>query len=550
MALPRDEFTFPTRSYPYRRGGGAVAADADPASEVALQPGQLYRFVLGLDPVPRPLVGDELNSLLRDPFAELLLKQGRFPLSLAELLATLDAVADQPAGLGEQQCFLVADGGQIVWTPATADLNRQLRFVVARARDGDTRLLVSSSTVVESTEQFLQLLAWDPDNAVYNFYERRAGTWLWAGNSRHALTNGTRGRGPFDSHVNGALVMKELRQPWNGWHSMSASIPDTVLAPDDPLRDLPLFRDRSSAHLLESNVIRPGIERWNRARVRAATASGDGKVTEVGTFMRQILETTTVNLTSSSQASSLVDDSVTLILPTTFFLNVDALLDSIGLAPNITPIGVPGKLYRESLNRYEFGLTDGAFRQSGDSFFAFLVPEPAFEDLDVLARLLRQNIISRRFAAALLMVDFANPIFSERRRQLLRYSPTTATRPAGAGAGDPTDLEAQFVAAVEASVPAPGSPEDEFLANWRLPVAIFERTFEARIEDYFAQLGALADTEAGFDGWVRLADSRRREFRRHRLFEFSLTVPTTNIPPDAPILQMRPDGTVQLRPTP
>ncbi len=547
MPLSRDEFTFPTRSYPYRRGG--PAADTDPASAVVLQAGQLYRFVLGLDPAPQPLADAQLTALLGDPFADLLLSQGRFPLSLTELLAALDDVAELPAGLPEQQCFLVADGGQIAWTPDTAEVNRQLRFVVARGRGGDNQLLISASTVVDSTEQFLQLLAWDPVNSVYNFYERRAGTWLWAGNSRHALTAGTRGLGPFDSHVNGSLVMKELRQPWNGWHSMSASIPETVLAPDDPLRELPLFRDRASAHLLELNIIRPGIQRWNRARLRAATASGDGRVTDVDTFMRQLLETTTVNLASSSQVSSLVDDSASLVLPPTFFLNVDALLGSIDLAPNITPIGVPGKLYRESLQRYAFSLTDGSFHRPGDSFFAFLVPEPAFEDLDVLAQLLQQRVISRRFAACLLMVDFPNPVFSDRRRRLLRFAPTTATR-SGGPAVDPTDLGARFVRAVEASAPAADSPEAEFLDNWALPPASVERTFEARVEDYFAQLRALADTEAGFDGWVRLADSRRREFRRRRLSEFSLTLPTTTIAPDAPILQMRADGTVEHRPSP
>lgn len=549
MPVTREAFTFPTRSYPYRHSPalGGPAADPDPAAEVALQQGRLYRFVLGLDRVPRPIEDAEAATLLGDPFAELLLKRGRFPPSLDELLAALDDVADDPAGLPEQQCFLVADGGQIAWTPATADLNRQMRFVLARARDGDTRLLISSSTVSNSTSQFIQLVAWDEGNGVYNYYERRGGTWLWAGNSRHALAPETRGRGPFDSHVNGSLVMKELRQPWNGWHGMNASIQDTVLAPEDPLRTAPLFRDRVSAHELETSVVRPGVERWNRARIAAATASGS-EFTDVRYFMRQILDTTTVNLASSSQQSDQLDDNATLTLPATFFLNVEALLDAIGLAPNIDNVVVPGRLYRQSLRRYDFTLTDGSYRQPGDSFFAFLIPEPAFEDLNVLALLLRQRIISRRFAACLLMVDFPNPIFSERRRRLLAHVPDAAPLTDRAGGPARTDLEARFVAAVEASGQPANSPEEEFLANWRLPAASWQRTFEARVEDYFGQLTGLADSNAGFDGWVRLAESRRREFRRRPLAEFRLTLPTTSIPRDAPTLAMRPDGTVQPRP--
>jgi len=76
--------------------------------------------------------------------------------------------------------------------------------------------------------------------------------------------------------------------------------------------------------------------------------------------------------------------------------------------------------------------------------------------------------------------------------------------------------------------------------------------FEQRIEQYFQVLAAKASTDEGFDGFVRLADSRRREFRRRPLAEFGLTLPTTNIPKDAPFLEMSEDGTVretQRRPT-
>jgi len=273
-------------------------------------------------------------------------------------------------------------------------------------------------------------------------------------------------------------------------------------------------------------VVRPGIERWNRARLNRATSPDGALLTELVFFFRQILDTTTVNLTSSSQPSSEINDDATLTLPSTFFLNTDSLLDDIGLEPQIAPISVSGRLYRESLRRYQFALTDGLFRQEGDSFFAFLVPEPAFEDLNVLTVLLQEKIITLRFAACLLMVDFPNPISSSRRRRLLPYLPATA-RLLSTGAGGPRgDLEAQFVAALEAAEPgsAPDGPEREFLAHWRLPETDWKRTFEQRIEAYFVHLRQQAVTESGFDGWVRLAESRRREFRRKPLAEFRLTL--------------------------
>jgi hypothetical protein len=549
MAVEREQHTFPTRNYPYRQHTTAPSAagedDAldDAMANMKLEAGRLYRFVLGIDARPAPVGDEELSAGLRDPFAELLLKRGVFPLTLREFLSAVDAHNDKPEGLPQQECFLAADGGQIPWTPETAQVNRLLRFVVTRARASDVRLMVSASTVPDSAEQFLQVIGWDASNEVFHFYERRLGTWFWAGNSHHALAPDSRGQGPFDSHVNGTMVMKELRAPWNNWHSMNATIKDDVLAPDDPLRHDPLFTSRASAHMLERNVVRPGIERWNQARLRKATSTDAETLSEVRHFLRQVIDNTTVNLVSSSKESRQVTDDEMLVLPTTFFLNSEALLDHIGLEPDIETVKVRGQLYQDSLRRYDFALTDGSFRQTGDTFFAFLVPEPAFEDLSVLDMLLQARLISPRFAACLLMVDFPNPIFSTRRRQLMAYVPETA-RLAAAGSVR-SNLEEQFVAAVEAVADlAPDSPEQEFLANWRLPEDEWKTTFERRIEAYFASLQQKSATEEGFDAWVRLAESRRREFRRRPLAEFRLTIPTTNIPSHAPLLSMNEDGGV------
>jgi hypothetical protein len=552
MPTVREAQHFPTRNYPYHNRpdvAAGLAADQEAAPKaLELEPGKIHSFVLGLDAAPRVMTDSETAGLLRDPFAELLLKRGDFPLTLRNLLAALDALNADPAGLPKQRSFLVADGGQIPWTPETADVNRRFRFAVTRSRDAQAEMLISASTVPDSDTHFLQLLAWDPINGVFNYYQRLGAAWIWAGNSFHALDPATRGRGPFDSHVNGSLVMKELRLPWSNWHSMAAQISPGVLAPDDPLRDETLFTGRTGAEVMETTIVRPGINRWNKSRLGKATSDDGRNLSDVRFFLRQILETTTVNLTSTSECSAGITDETTLRLPPTFFLNSEALVDSIELDPQIEPITVSGRLYRESLARYEFSVTDGRFRKAGDTFFAFLLPEPAFEDLDLLALLLQERIISKRFAACLLMVDFQNPILSERRRQLMAYVPDTAVLADTANSdGARSDIEAQFAAAVERAAPGLGadSPEAEFLANWRLAPTDWKRSFEQRIERYFSGLKQQAATAAGFDGWVRLAESRRREFSRRPLAEFRLTIPTTNIPPTAAALAMNDDGTVQ-----
>lgn len=532
--LSRIAERFPTRNYPYRVIDGEAEGEEE---SPPLQANTLYRFVQGLDSHPVPLAAEEA-ARLRDPFARLLLLRSIFPLSLRTLLTKLDKLNGDAAGLPQQQVFLAADGGQIPWNEATKDLGRAFRFVVARGRNDDFRLLVSSSTVADGEEDrhFLQLIGWDEDNGVFHYYERRGSTWIWAGNSRHALATETRGRGPFDSHVNGSLVMKELRQPWVHWHAPAAGIPPEALAPDDPLRNDPLFLSRVTADQLETTVVRPGIQRWNRARLARSLQSGT--LTEVPFFFRQILETTTVNLVTTDHVSHLIGDEDEITLPITFFLDADGLLDTVGIEPAIGNVRVPGRLYRESLVRYDIHRTDGRQRVDGDTHFAFLVPEPAFEDRDVLDLLVLRGVLSSRLAACLLMVDFPNPVFSPRRAALLAHVPETVPV---------ASLEERFINAITAAAEetTADSPEREFLGNWALGASEWKPEFERRIESYFSALAVQAATADGFDGFFRLAESRRRAFRRRPLAEFRLTTPMTNIPAAAPALRMRADGTVE-----
>lgn len=545
--LPREDHTFPTRELafgnryaPLAEGIQADDEGAPGAAPAALEPGRVYRMVLGIDPQPVPMDGEELGRELRDPFAELLLKRGVFPQSLRELLQGVDAHNGRPEGLAVQESFVVGDGGQIPWTQATAGLNRELRLVVTRSRGSELELMVSASTAIDSPQRFLQVMAWDPDNRVFHYYQRLGGAWVWAGNSRHALEPPSRGRGPFDSHVNGSLVMKELLAPWLHWSSERARIGNDALAPDDPLRNEPLFRDHTGAQKLEL-AVKAGIGRWTRARLDR-TRAADGTVSQLPLFTRQLLETTTVNLRTADVPSRQVRAGKPLRIPLTFLFDQEALLNVIGLAPDVVPFQVDGALYLDSLQQFGFELRADGFSQPGDVFFAFPFPEPAFEDRSVLEQMLQQGILSERFAAALLMVDFPNPVFSPRRAALTRYTPESA--PPGAR------VEDAFVAAVQAAAAAlpAESPEHEFLANWSLPEDGWRAAYEARLVAYVAAATARAATPDGWSDAVRLAESRRREFCKRPLAEFRLTLPVaTAIPKDAPPLEMRADGSVHPR---
>ena len=293
MSVFRERQRFPTRNYPYRAIRPGEALPAAPPEPIT--PNTLYRRVGGLDLQPRPMTADELKGL-DDPLGRVLRSGKPFPLTLRQLLAALDALAGTADALPNQLVFLVADGGHIAWTPETDELERTFRFAVARG-SGEFPLLISTSTVIDSpkNEAFLQVLGWDKTHGVFHYYERLEGTFFWAGMSHHALDNATRGKGPFDSHVNGSMVMKELRSPWIHWHAPQAGINEEALAPDDPLREESIFKNRVTAERLEMEVVRPGIRRWNEARVRKAV-DADGIWRRVPTFLRQAITDTTVNL--------------------------------------------------------------------------------------------------------------------------------------------------------------------------------------------------------------------------------------------------------------
>jgi len=142
------------------------------------------------------------------------------------------------------------------------------------------------------------------------------------------------------------------------------------------------------------------------------------------------------------------------------------------------------------------------------------------------------------------MVDFPNPVFSPARGKLLAYVPTAATLdPAGGVSQQVADVIVEAAGSLSAD-----SPEAQFAANWRLADADWRDVFVDRIQNYMNAVTVRIGTDQGFDDYVRLAESRRREFKSSRLNEFTLTLPVTNIPPDAPLLQLNEDGTIRQKP--
>jgi len=353
------------------------------------------------------------------------------------------------------------------------------------------------------------------------------------------VTEGTEGKGPFESHTSGNFLMKELRAPWLHWHSPDAGILPSVFAPNNPLRRHPWFRglEPLGAVTCEAEVARPSIRRWTRVRF-AALLSGGGVITRPSRVMSQIVGTPTVNLITSHTEGRAGAVSEDVDLPQTFFIDSEGLTEILGLqAP--PPFEVKSKVYAESLRTFGFRVTDGEkFDRPGDTHFAFAVPERAFEDVAVMAEAIRVGLLTERFAACLLMTDFANPIFSSRRARLLRHTPKTAT----VTAGQSTFSEEMATAIVAAARQAgKGSPEAEFATGWAKGEG-WKNEFNGRLANYYAAVTTRLKSQNGFNDYCRLAESRRENLRSMPIFESPLLLATTNILPSE--LAMRPDGTI------
>lgn len=117
--------------------------------------------------------------------------------------------------------------------------------------------------------------------------------------------------------------------------------------------------------------------------------------------------------------------------------------------------------------------------------------------------------------------------------------------PGGVAASGP-GLENLMMKSLEAAAAEdPSSPEAEFLVHWGADDSTWRDAAAGRISTFMAAVAERLADDAGLDDLMRLAESRRREFRRRPLSEFGLTLPRlATVAPDAPLLLLKADGRV------
>ncbi len=488
-----------------------------------LEPRAIHRFIVGEDQAPRALSTEEATKQLGDPFATLLMLQGTFPHSATATLEAIDQATAPDDPLREQMSFLVGEGTQLA-DPRLA--SRGLRFLVTRGRSSDGPDLIISVFDPEQKDG-VELMAWDRARGGFNYYRTvgDAGAWVFAGNALHAVLEGSEHKGPFESHTSGAMLMKELKTPWINWDSPAARVFETIFPEGDPRATHPFFvdREKQGAITCEAAVARPGFARWARARFEAVTGD-DGTIDRPGRILDQVLRTATANLISSHAESEIVA-TAEVDLPPTFFVDADGL-GLVGL-PVPSPFMLAGTIYQQAIETFQVHINDGnGFDQVGDTHFAFVVPERAAEDQAALAQGIQVGLITDRLAAALLMVDFPNPIFSARRAALLTHVPEQATIGNGTSAFA-EEMANAIISAPEAS--DDGNPEREFAELWAAGDG-WKEQFTTTLKAYYEAIEGKLGDQAAFDDWFRLAESRRALFRKFPISEFGLLLPLSNVP--------------------
>jgi len=498
-----------------------------------LDPNKVHRFIVGRDQAPISILAGELH----DPFAELLLEEPPFPRSSDDLVSRFQAAIGLGDPRGQERSFLVGEGSQIPIGKIPFD-SRTLRFVVALGNPEVDVILSAFDPRAASIE----LMAWDAREKGFNFYRTtEEGAWVFAGNSADAVRPDTEGKGPFESHKSGNFLMKELRFPWVHWQSFKAEVnPNIFEGRLGGHRWLRKTGDGNGtlhgADVCEEQVAIRSVDRWTAARFDAIKTGMEPL--RPRRILEQVITSPTVNLVSSQTTSSAAKNGSPVEIPPQFLVDSETLADPQFLGLDAPPrLLIPPTAYEAVLREFDVRLSDGrSFVQQGDTFFAFVVPVRAVEDIAVVKAAVG-TLITERLAAALLMVDFANPVLSAARERLLQHVPIGGDLRAG-----PEQFSETVAELVRAA--ADGGPEKDFIEvwdagdNWREKANAMLRVYYSALERRLAD-----DPLTAFRDWFQLAESRRRHAKQIMpIFEFPLLLAESNAP--AENLAMRADATV------
>ncbi|NMG09974.1 hypothetical protein [Brasilonema sp. UFV-L1] len=550
-------------------GGSWLASIKASSQEVApncepVAAGKIYRFVIGEDTCITPL-SDSFIQNLTDPFATSVLRQGIFPENVEDVNQAIGSTLGYSPTV-----FLEGEGSQIPATAVPREESRNIRYQFSYGpNENDAKIFVApASGPAGRRPQFIEVMAFDERTKEYNYYINSGQVnvssdapfvWSWNGSTSYARKPKTMGQGCFACHHNGIPMMREIELPWNHWQSQRANISPINIS--EKIASESFFLQRRGAEIFES-LTRGEIEKyykyWLRERIRKQGSTIS--ISDVDEMLRYLTTTTTVNFKSTDVQSKGSNTSpknldITGVPPNDTFLSDTLFQTTLGLNYSTLSVSLPRDDYDAYLNKYDFKLvgtkgfareTEKAFEYPGATYFAFYVPQVAAEDIYVTQRLLQSKVVTDKFVAALLMVDFKNPLFSEKRASLQKYAKqiTTGTI-ANKVSSVPTDFAAKIKQTGAQACNAENfdacTAEEQFLYTWELPNEQWKQLTAKRLQGY---VDSIANLETGerLDYLMRWSIKQRDRFASTRpfcaLYEVRLMFPETSLSevPECPAL--------------
>jgi hypothetical protein len=473
---------------------------------------------------------------LTDPFATAVLRKGIFP----EGTEALDQAVVK--GLGyTPTIYVVGEGAQIPTTVASREMSRGLRYLITWGPDETVGKIMMSKLVPATKNSLIEVMAFDDQTKKYNYYflTNQVGSpydslmvWAWVGNTTNARQGKSMGNGCFRCHHNGTPIMRELESPWNNWQSQRVNISSAVVP--KAVAGESYFLPRRGAEIFEG-VIRGSVQHYYRDWLaeRSRKEGGTTYLSDVGDMLRHLTTTTTVNLKSSEVQSNPKDTSpenldILGIPPRDTFLSDTLLQTTLGLNYSSLSVTLPRKEYDAYLKKHKFSLvgtkgftreTEEAYRYPGSTYFAYFVPQVPAEDIYVTQLLLSEKIVTPKFVGALLMVDYKNPLVSEKRATLQKYAEKISS---GTVANAVSSVPKDFVAKIkETGAKACNannfdacSAEEQFLYTWELPDEQWKQLSAKRLQGY-------VDSVANLEPNARLERLMRRSIEQRDLFASS-----------------------------
>ena len=438
---------------------------------------------------------DKVAGRLHDPVAESVFQAG------SDCPVTFQDIFDKMAAADTKSCSGSGDGAGMIGraiseTAQLMAMPTDYRLVASRVCDGRQNFgvlfsLFGVGASATSMPPNAEIIAFDPDAQVFNFYETNGRELHFFGNSKDMLkgpglgSGGSQERRCANCHVGGGLVMKELHAPWVHWEGDT-----TTPGVADLFQHNSKFLGRQSNGIELESTVTAGNRAWNKTRLDTLKSVGDTKE-----ILRPLFCTPEFNIGSHNGLSSI---SSTMLLDPIFssFASVSiqkADYDDL-IAKNGQEVGSTGKT---------------------DTFFPLTFPQRSTIDQDYVNQLISAGIIDQEFARDVALVNFTRPVFSDDRCSLLDMTPSIPVADL-----NPDSLKQGFLDAL-------GTPEPGTAA------AVFKQNLEAT-GGHDAVVKTFTDACAARPSKDFLADelavvSLMRDTARERpIMEFPETMPEDN----------------------